>query len=536
MQRQIYSLIFFSALGTLAVGCNEKISPKLEGANSSTVVPGSVVPDEYYFKVVNDSPKILNYVLHRTGPGNKTAACNIKSSSAFSSDNFIAEAARAHDSKIYDITCMMEAEEFALYFNGLDFKVESSANTCAYIGYTPYGFYESIPGDSSAKYYRLECPDTVTSPTAATYLALNLAPADLDFFQANNVTINCGKMVDVTTPDNLRLPFDGDSELPDLCRFDYSDNESGFKQNCDVGKIETTTLTLLDTNDNGTVDGFELSDPEKSSCGGKISACVGGPSKVMFPNGTRGTEFANSVTDQPFSQKYSLPSLITKQRIGSYEISNYRKGLAHQSIPYINYDSANSGHWQSDSNNRSFNPMLMERYAANLLYDGSTQVVDEDYTAPGVLNDFVYEYGHTTIPYAVEPFVGLYNMRVNPFYTFTCYDNALEARARIRMVVRDWDRVFTTSNQYNEYLSDIFLGIKARQELPTQQEVLGDPAPYTAFNDKLDWDNFIPMQRSALGVYAPDEVYVRPLWGAAGGNSFLNYKFFTQMGDTDNED
>lgn len=37
------------------IGCNEQVSPKLQDANSSTVVPPTVTPSEYYLKVTNTS-------------------------------------------------------------------------------------------------------------------------------------------------------------------------------------------------------------------------------------------------------------------------------------------------------------------------------------------------------------------------------------------------------------------------------------------------------------------------------------------------
>jgi len=59
-------------------------------------------------------------------------------------------------------------------------------------------------------------------------------------------------------------------------------------------------------------------------------------------------------------------------------------------------------------------------------------------------NEFVSEDQYTSIKYAGGPL----RERANPFYMWTCYDQAKDVKARIRVVVRDWNKEFSPSADY----------------------------------------------------------------------------------------
>ena len=87
------------------------------------------------------------------------------------------------------------------------------------------------------------------------------------------------------------------------------------------------------------------------------------------------------------------------------------------------------------------------------------------------------------------------------------------------MVVRDWDRVFTSTTSNLELISDSYVfPVKDRiQDLPgSEEEYPNDPGDFNFFNDIDDWDVLVWMQRSdpnGVGVYDPADTFWIP-WTA----------------------
>src|SRR5690606_21638816 len=100
------------------------------------------------------------------------------------------------------------------------------------------------------------------------------------------------------------------------------------------------------------------------------------------------------------------------------------------------------------------------------------------------------------VPLAAEPFMGLEDHKINPFYTMYCLDTAYDIKARIRMVVRDWDRVYNSNNEEIEFLSDLFKLANSKQDSPGYVELDNELDTILVFNDKKDWDDQIPMTRT----------------------------------------
>jgi len=149
----------YLAMTILVVSCNEKVSPELLQSNNTAPTTVAVPPEEYYFSVTNSSPVMQGFKLHKTGPGNKSAPCEVRNTTGLSNEIF------AGDQTANDITCFFEAEELTLLHGGFSFEIGSSKNTCDYVGYSPYGFYDRIPGDSSATYHYISCDSGLISNT-----------------------------------------------------------------------------------------------------------------------------------------------------------------------------------------------------------------------------------------------------------------------------------------------------------------------------------------------------------------------------------
>ena len=132
----------------------------------------------------------------------------------------------------------------------------------------------------------------------------------------------------------------------------------------------------------------------------------------------------------------------------------------------------------------------MDYYSTNLMLNNVDPIVDPARVETEAIRSNTYY----AKPLAADPIMGL-GSKVNPFYTFYCFDTAFDIKSRIRMVVRDWDRIFPTNND-QELLSDLYRNSSARQDVPDLVELPNDNDAYIMFNDKVDWDDFIPMDRT----------------------------------------
>src|SRR5690606_17778004 len=176
---------------------------------------------------------------------------------------------------------------------------------------------------------------------------------------------------------------------------------------------------------------------------------------------------------------------------------------------------------------RTYYPLLMENYAAGRSYGGILDIDGIDQT------DNITELDSTLVPrpvrrgiaYAAEPFLGYYDeetgdsYRTSPYYTFYCLDSARETRARIKMVVREWDRFFSTDRTKFELISDIYDLADGRIDNYLGVENPGDNDPINDLNDIVDWDDVIPMRRTLGPLHLTNTV-----WDAVHGfNSSTNF-------------
>lgn len=483
------------ALALLAIGCNEQVAPELKGGNNSdSTNPPVIMPDEFVFRVVNKSPLILNYKLHRTGMGRSNTHCEIKQNFPFTDDLYQSEGyptALPHDSKVYDITCFFEAEELALYHSGFSFAYEASPNTCEFVSYGPYSYYEYQPGTSSSRITQTKCEGEHTNDSHV--IATGASPA----YGPGADRAVCGESVDTSIPTTSQRAAFGNFEDPqDYCRFDYSKNDG---PNCDEGNITFTTMTF--TRSLGDSEAVPPVPPSTNinrevtthSCGGKAANCIAGAIKhePVLENMTSGRVITRIEKNESFSRTVDLPGLIEEHRGTNLDYANYRRTLA---SPHIDFVDPSVGAYRSafsDMNYwKGFDPALLDKYSNNYSYNTSQILSDADTTAYSRIN------GYTARPLAAEPSMGLgSSYRTSPFYTFSCLDRAMETKARIRIVVRDWDRLHPGTDEI-EILSDIFAGRNARQDIPSEEEIPGDQDPNNRFNDIWDWDDMILMTRT----------------------------------------
>jgi hypothetical protein len=522
------------ALAALVAGCNEKVSPELQQGNATVPDVGSVVaPSSYYFNVENASAAILNYKMHKTGPGNANTACEIRNTIGFSSDYYRANMAAN------DVTCFLEAEELAMYFAGFDLKVNASKNTCEYVAYMPFGFYDRMPGDSSAVLDYVDCGDQVTSTNVEGYYGARpftdkTLAYDTSAVPATEKIAACKQFLTATFGTTTRQPFTEVDESR-LCRYNYRD---GDQEQCDVGTITIRTHrfewvpSAVDPNIR-TLEKIPVEDRE-IVCGGKVTNCIKGPTKLVRQDAARAIEYNQTTQNQDFTKTYSYSSLEGK--FSNIEYVNYRRNLANTNIDFVSSDPDDMTTWANYKSiwapvsdiYRTFEPRVMDSYAANRMLSNTTQLID---TGTYLNAERDRNNMYPAKPLAAEPYIGLL-ARVNPFYTFYCLDTALDIKARIRLVVREWDRVFPSTSSELELLSDLYRGASARQDIPFIDEVPDENDPMIPFNDKVDWDDFILMARdpgTPTRVFDPFLTIWRPLPTATYTDGWFNPANFPNL-------
>lgn len=491
-------LFILLALSTLAVSCNEKISPELQNANSSTVIPPVVQPSEYYFRVVDSSPAIQGYRLHRTGAGNASRACEVKKTGVALSNAWYSGG--DPDS---DISCYFEAEELALFHGGFNIKIEASPNTCEYVGYAPFSFYNRMPGSSSSSLVQVSCMNETTNSSHVASITGHPT------YGAGGNPVECGAFADEAFNPSVRGIFTVEDDN-DLCRFNYKD---GDKEQCDEGIINIRELQVTYTPPEGATPSTLKSEwkSRRVFCKGKAHNCVQGPIRAMTKKSIRMTEMHQTEKNNEFSKEYKYPG--RSGDVHNLMYANYRRELASPTVDFISR--SNPGYALSFLGNTNFQANVMEFYAANQFLNATPLITGGMWDAASVVYSGAAPI-YTARPYAAEPFLGIGGYRTQPFYTFFCFDSAFDIKARIRMVVRDWDRTFAGNTTRMELVSDIFEDQLARQDNPGYLEIPYDPGMWNDFNDAPDWDDILLMTRTP-GAYSasstmwePDAGYFSP--------------------------
>lgn len=474
-----------------ATGCNEKIAPKLLEGNQSTTVPPVIEPEEYYLNVTNTSPAIRKFHLHQSGAGNFAKKCEIKSTDKFSSSLFRDPSRRAE----FDISCIFEAEELALQ-NGFSFAFSASPNTCDFVAYSPFSYFNFKPGDSSGNLTQVSCSEgTSTANIIATGGTLP---------QSSSGNVGCGEMIDnYYSPVGIKFTAPVSDE--ELCRYNYTKVEG---PNCDIGVINVTTYEFSYTpaqDSNPATLGQTIS-TRQIKCGGKVASCIDGPIKkesTLKPNWTSIIVYHETEQNKPFTEKREYDSIIGTD-YQSFYYANFRRNLANPHVEYdfltgnlVNYVNAFAGV-------NEILPTLMENYGNAKLFNNTTDIPGTAPYADSIPNQ------RRTRALASEAFMGLDGYRVSPYYTFYCLDSALEMRGRIKMMVRDWDRFFSTNQETFDLLTDADQYDNARiDNLTDPGEIPDDGDVLNPLNDRVDWDDMIPMTRTP-GPLSPNSTTWEP--------------------------
>ncbi len=231
---------------------------------------------------------------------------------------------------------------------------------------------------------------------------------------------------------NRSITLESCNDLADFCRYDYSYIEG---PNCDSGVVSCT-------DSKGETTFYQ--------CGGHFYNCRDGALKDVIDLKYTGVIY--HIDEEAFTQNWELNSPYWLGYSDNQYLSNYTKQC-----------SSTSGGAASDD---LYNTDGIRNYAKEK-FTNLASIAD----ASNILTD---------------PFAG------NPLYSFYCYDRAYDVKARIQIVIREWNRIFLSSD------SSVEEGIPS---LLMDDDSIEPGGSYGDYADRDDWDdNILTSLDCSLGI------------------------------------
>ncbi len=495
----ILTLLFLSS-------CTEEISEEVKESGEDLTETESEL-DLYADKGIrlnNTADSNLSYILHKEG--SVSEACELMSPSlGFSSSDY------DKTSDAYTIDCILDVQEFDLYFYGANIELEVDSQLCEYVEYKPYRFLRFQPGTTTQTQYTVNCDTTcsnnatlqnycgrtfqttsvIHTPYNSTLTLLNPALTEVD-------TSTLSFSLDLSQTAGIASLFSNSVGSGLECRYDYSnalDNSTG--PNCDPGKITTVPVYInsvevsscSDSSYNNQTDcesnnetwstsnvcnttvsptfQIDIDSSSESSCGGKHSNCIAGPADDLYEPNYQ-SEVISNTDSASFSYGISIASPFSKDYVSNMYAANFSRICS------------------STSNTKTDN-----------LFDSSLFLIEgdevEDMTSRSSYSGYtVDENGdgyNDAIAYGTHLFNGrgYYsqpNKNIQPYYSVRCLDQAFDVKAQIRLFIREWDRTYDEENAYLARLSDV------NQAIPLM-DASGEQDVGENWNDINDLDDLL---------------------------------------------
>ena len=213
----------------------------------------------------------------------------------------------------------------------------------------------------------------------------------------------------------------------DLCDGNYTDGPS-----CDEGtlsyNIQDRTGTTGACVNNGALQ------PRTVSCGGKKVNCIAGPINDLLSSSQLDSGFRSMIYQTPngFNQSWTFSAPIAKEDYGNMRIANSTR---------------------------------------NNLCTASNADVNTWSTIAAAASSLTQPFGESS-----------------PYYVFNCLNAASQIKARIRLIVRDWDRSFKVNNGI-DLLNPLLTTGVATDADGGFMENAGTDQFGESFNNYNDWDN-----------------------------------------------
>jgi hypothetical protein len=573
MKRKLYTPIpLFAAL--LLAGCQEQVAPELSnpaasGSGSSTT-PTVVLPTIRTFSVAlaktptNVAPNDLNYSLHKSFDSTSTTLSDCTM-------NVGTTTPQSLNPGITDITCMVEAEEYALYYNGLGFEATATAGACDYITQEQFSYWRYQPGVSLRKngtprqVVYFDCSDEAKEQLGST----NVTGFGI-FTGPVTRTVNqvCGKYYNLSSPDSATYgslevsnPSSGfePTEKAELCSFRYKTSKNEII-NCDEGEmiIHKVSVGAQNTTSPPAAPVYALTvatgGSEEFECGGKIVACMGGPITDHLNISDLDKGIRSRISQIPITGatvSMSVPKSFPNLRTNLYSANFIRQcslGFTGHDTPanYTNALNSPSVFFNKLSMDAEFLPRTVITPTSVDYITKGTIENNRDLSDPTSQASMRDARGFDQIILADDPFraglrldsdfdflsKNLWSvdfMKTQPFYKFTCYDKAFEPKGRISIAVREWNRIYDKSvagvfnfisdinkRHPTDFLNNSFMDAGSpilRAEYAFTKTGTGFAALSDAFkgnynyNNLNDWDDFLKFYDNNTGTAASCETY-----------------------------
>ncbi len=343
--------------------------------------------------------------------------------------------------------CWLDADELDLFFYGmaLNFYVEKEA--CDYVGYKGYTFFN---------------------------------------FQPGRTEVTTAQHVVVIETNGCSMPVDGEGNhyviSAPICYFDRSDIG---QPNCDAGTIRYKTARVVkDENDNcpnpATIanGGIDIADKET------VVDCSGGSGYYVWNNCLEGPG------------KDSAEKMFAASTIRA-DLDGYAHG-------YIGpFETV----WESDGVDKPFDydKPIDKKFGNSNIYlanynkfcASSTNTLQ--YNIAGVIgySKFQNDIVPTTVAtdYIKESGAGPRSDKTNPFYEWTCYDKAWDVKAKIRVVVREWNARFTSDADYLKLANPDWNAVAGDEMMDRTGDEYENAGSWL---DATDWDDLA--NTTSMGV------------------------------------
>lgn len=490
--RKIMTNTFLVLLCLGIIGCTEQIAEEVKNSESlsESDTDGTAEYDKA-IRVVNTMDSSLSYILHKSGAFDEACELNAPSE-GFSSLNYDKSSAS------YTADCIIDAQEYDLYFSGAEFEVQVDGQLCEYVGYKPFRFFNNVPGKSTRKEYEWDC-DTQCKLDWPSKCGTKYNTSDFSQF-----TYNAG--TDEYTLDPTKIALARTSQITDpdglTCKFDYSKDEPIAGPNCDEGTIKTYKASLSSVSIPGECQGnlamggqtaCEADNPANTwiathmscandtisatdyfpkvtftdsefKCGGKLSACLAGPGSDLLDE-DQTTIVTQNLETEVFKKKIEIEAPSKKGYFSNMYIANFSR---------ICSSTENKTNAQFDTTINTILGHQVEDMPSRYEYEGFS--VDEDTNGN---DDFTVLADH---PFKGKAYFSDPTRNVQPYYAIVCMDQARDVKAQIRIFIRDWDREFDLENPYLGLVSDV------NQSEPLMDSN-GDQLAGEVWNDRADWDD-----------------------------------------------
>ncbi|OFZ25970.1 MAG: hypothetical protein A2381_09940 [Bdellovibrionales bacterium RIFOXYB1_FULL_37_110] len=440
-----------------------------------------------------DSYYPRSYIMHRLGRGNHHQECRL-------TNDQIKFGRSPEDPEITTtrrIACFLEVQEEELFVNGFTLGAYMSPGNCEYLHYRPYSFYEwkyikSYPGTTQEV---LPGGGIVKQHTFVrlTNGCMTLGNQTTGLQQPDGTFITAiagGSLAVYTNTSTGRWVASSEASIKG--EGDYSP----VGPNCDDGSynVEDHTYSeVTDAADNVTCN-LTVTSTNKLA-GGSQANCITGPlrkTETLNPESLYGTVIVSvNNQDQAFTKEWKYGDLIHENTLGDTPISIKTSKL------YANYVAKNS--------------------CANGLANYATPNQFQYYFDSWI--KYANNYHPSDYTTMIDPFKGS-----QPFYHFTCANAAMDPKAEIFVMVREWDRAFNpitnitdpSNTLYNQEIDQLFPG--ASLPIPAldsnnfnhydhlQLSHQDDPVDYQPYDDFHTWDTY------------PEKIWTMP--GASNVNEY----------------